>query len=203
MIELCSTRSVRFMAGPIARREPCAGSSGSFRRWRDRYDGEGLSGLFDRRLGNASAGWAPVDEVGPGTVRPDLHAGRCQLGNHFGLPSQGGGHREQLCRSSRVGLGQRFALRPLQRPGAPLLPHALGRRQGRQDQVEPGLPSPVPRDQAPGQLQRPGHPHRGAQRGRVNRFDAAAVKEYINQAWMMSDHMLDLSIKTSPPPGRR
>ena len=25
------------------------------RRWRDRYDGDGLSGLFDRRLGKASA----------------------------------------------------------------------------------------------------------------------------------------------------
>lgn len=35
----------------------------TFRRWRDRYDEEGLGGLLDRRLGRASARRAPNDEV--------------------------------------------------------------------------------------------------------------------------------------------
>jgi transposase len=38
-------------------------SERTFRRWRDRYDEEGLDGLCDRRLGRASARRAPVDEV--------------------------------------------------------------------------------------------------------------------------------------------
>jgi len=35
----------------------------TFRRWRDRYEDEGLDGLYDRRLGQASARRVPVDEV--------------------------------------------------------------------------------------------------------------------------------------------
>ena len=35
----------------------------TFRRWRDRYEDEGLDGLYDRRLGMASAKRVPVDEV--------------------------------------------------------------------------------------------------------------------------------------------
>lgn len=38
-------------------------SERQFRRWRDRYEEEGLEGLFDRRLGKASARRAPVDEI--------------------------------------------------------------------------------------------------------------------------------------------
>ena len=38
-------------------------SERSFRRWRDRYEGEGAAGLFDRRLGKASARRVPVDQV--------------------------------------------------------------------------------------------------------------------------------------------
>ncbi len=38
-------------------------SERTFRRWRDRYDEEGLDGLLDRRLGRASANRAPVDQV--------------------------------------------------------------------------------------------------------------------------------------------
>lgn len=38
-------------------------SERSFRRWRDRYEAEGLAGLFDRRLGKASAKRVPVDEI--------------------------------------------------------------------------------------------------------------------------------------------
>ena len=38
-------------------------SERTFRRWRDRYEGEGLSGLFDRRLGKASAKAVPVDRI--------------------------------------------------------------------------------------------------------------------------------------------
>jgi transposase len=38
-------------------------SERTFRRWRDRYDEQGLDGLYDRRLGRASAKRAPVDEV--------------------------------------------------------------------------------------------------------------------------------------------
>ena len=33
----------------------------TFRRWRDRYQTEGLEGLADRRLGKASARRVPVD----------------------------------------------------------------------------------------------------------------------------------------------
>ena len=38
-------------------------SERTFRRWRDRYEEEGLSGLFDRRLGRASARAAPADRI--------------------------------------------------------------------------------------------------------------------------------------------
>ncbi len=38
-------------------------SERTFRRWRDRHDEEGLSGLFDRRLGKASAKAVPVDQI--------------------------------------------------------------------------------------------------------------------------------------------
>ncbi len=34
----------------------------TFRRWRDRYEAEGAEGLYDRRLGRASARRAGVDE---------------------------------------------------------------------------------------------------------------------------------------------
>lgn len=35
----------------------------TFRRWRNRYEDEGLDGLYDRRLGQVSAKRVPVDEV--------------------------------------------------------------------------------------------------------------------------------------------
>ncbi len=38
-------------------------SERTFRRWRDRYEDEGAAGLFDRRLGKASARRAAVDQV--------------------------------------------------------------------------------------------------------------------------------------------
>ena len=38
-------------------------SERTFRRWRDRYEGEGAEGLYDRRLGRVSARRAGVDEV--------------------------------------------------------------------------------------------------------------------------------------------
>jgi transposase len=38
-------------------------SERTFRRWRDRYDEQGLDGLCDRRLGKASARRVPVDQV--------------------------------------------------------------------------------------------------------------------------------------------
>jgi transposase len=38
-------------------------SERTFRRWRDRHDEEGLAGLFDRRLGKASAKRVPVDRI--------------------------------------------------------------------------------------------------------------------------------------------
>jgi transposase len=38
-------------------------SERTFRRWRDRYEGEGAAGLLDRRLGKASARRVPVDRV--------------------------------------------------------------------------------------------------------------------------------------------
>ncbi len=39
-------------------------SERTFRRWRDRYEDEGLEGLYDRRLGAASARRVPVDRIG-------------------------------------------------------------------------------------------------------------------------------------------
>jgi transposase len=38
-------------------------SERTFRRWRERYEGEGAAGLLDRRLGKASARRVPVDQV--------------------------------------------------------------------------------------------------------------------------------------------
>ncbi len=38
-------------------------SERTFRRWRDRYEAEGAEGLYDCRLGRASARRAGVDEV--------------------------------------------------------------------------------------------------------------------------------------------
>jgi transposase len=38
-------------------------SERTFRRWRERYDADGLEGLLDRRLGKASARRVPVDQV--------------------------------------------------------------------------------------------------------------------------------------------
>ena len=38
-------------------------SERTFRRWRDRYEDEGLEGLYDRRLGTASAKRVPTDEI--------------------------------------------------------------------------------------------------------------------------------------------
>ncbi len=38
-------------------------SERTFRRWRDRYADDGIEGLFDRRLGKASAKRVPVDQV--------------------------------------------------------------------------------------------------------------------------------------------
>ncbi len=38
-------------------------SERTFRRWRDRHEAAGLSGLFDRRLGKASAKAVPVDRI--------------------------------------------------------------------------------------------------------------------------------------------
>lgn len=38
-------------------------SERTFRRWRERYDADGLEGLLDRRLGKASAKRVPVDQV--------------------------------------------------------------------------------------------------------------------------------------------
>ena len=38
-------------------------SERTFRRWRVRFEGEGLDGLFDRRLGKASGRRVPVDEI--------------------------------------------------------------------------------------------------------------------------------------------
>jgi len=38
-------------------------SERTFRRWRDRYDADGLEGLLDRRLGKVSARRVPVDQI--------------------------------------------------------------------------------------------------------------------------------------------
>ena len=38
-------------------------SERTFRRWRERYDEQGLEGLLDRRLGKASARRVPIDQV--------------------------------------------------------------------------------------------------------------------------------------------
>ena len=47
----------------VCERTACPRESGGFRRYVDRYEGEGLDGLVDKRLGQVSARRAPVDEV--------------------------------------------------------------------------------------------------------------------------------------------
>ena len=48
-------------------------SERTFRRWRDRYEAEGAEGLYDRRLGRASARRAGVDEVAAVLALFDTH----------------------------------------------------------------------------------------------------------------------------------
>ena len=43
-------------------------SERTFRRWRDRYEAEGAEGLYDRRLGRASARRAPKRSMGRAPV---------------------------------------------------------------------------------------------------------------------------------------
>ena len=47
-------------------------SERSFRRYRQRYEEEGPDGLFDRRLGKASARRVPADRVDKWTAAPRL-----------------------------------------------------------------------------------------------------------------------------------
>ncbi len=56
-------RSFRGELSQLEASEVLGMSERSFRRWRDRYEAEGTEGLFDRRLGWASARQAGVDEV--------------------------------------------------------------------------------------------------------------------------------------------
>ncbi len=56
-------RSFRGELSQLEAAEVLGTSERTFRRWRDRYEAEGAEGLYDRRLGRASARRAGVDEV--------------------------------------------------------------------------------------------------------------------------------------------
>ena len=56
-------RSFRGELSQLEASEVLGMSERTFRRWRDRYEAEGAEGLYDRRLGRASARRAGVDEV--------------------------------------------------------------------------------------------------------------------------------------------
>ena len=56
-------RSYRGELSQVEASEILGVSERTFRRWRDRYQAEGAEGLYDRRLGRASARRAGVDEV--------------------------------------------------------------------------------------------------------------------------------------------
>ena len=56
-------RTVRGELSQAEAAEVLGMSERTFRRWRDRFEADGAEGLYDRRLGRASARRAPVDEV--------------------------------------------------------------------------------------------------------------------------------------------
>ena len=56
-------RSRRGVLSQLEAAEILGVSERTFRRWRDRFEAEGADGLYDRRLGRASARRAPADEV--------------------------------------------------------------------------------------------------------------------------------------------
>ena len=56
-------RSCRGALSQVEAAEVLGVSERTFRRWRDRYEAEGADGLYDRRLGRASARRAGVDEL--------------------------------------------------------------------------------------------------------------------------------------------
>ena len=56
-------RSYRGELSQVEASEILGVSERTFRRWRDRYQAEGAEGLYDRRLGRASARRVGVDEV--------------------------------------------------------------------------------------------------------------------------------------------
>ena len=56
-------RTVRGELSQAEAAEVLGFSERTFRRWRDRFEAEGAEGLYDQRLGRASARRAPVDEV--------------------------------------------------------------------------------------------------------------------------------------------
>ena len=59
VLERCKTREL----SQLETAEILGVNERTFWRWRDRYEDEGLDGLYDRRLGTASAKPVPVDEV--------------------------------------------------------------------------------------------------------------------------------------------
>ena len=63
-------------------------SERSFRRWRGRYEDEGVAGLLDRRLGKASARRVPVDQVHAvlSRARDVVHSLRWPTPRHGGPP---------------------------------------------------------------------------------------------------------------------
>ncbi len=49
----------------------------TFRRWRDRFEGEGAEGMCDRRLGRVLAYRAPADTGGERMPAPAIRASSC------------------------------------------------------------------------------------------------------------------------------
>ena len=143
-------------------------SERSFRRYRRRYEDDGLDGLFGR-LDKASARRVPADRIEwvleqyrsrygldgqalprpslrPPWLRLELHLDqdhlaarrRCCVGTGAHALTGASGEQERIDGVLRQGDAQQ----PLHRPWQPLLPHPRGRRQGRQGSTHPGRPRP-------------------------------------------------------------
>ena len=101
-------------------------SERTFRRWRDRFEDEGLEGLYDRRLGTASAKRVPADQIGRVL---ELYRTRYSgfTTKHF---------HEHLVRDHGFGLGYTWTKTTLQRAGLV----ARARRRGAHRKKRPRRP---------------------------------------------------------------
>lgn len=102
-------------------------SERTFRRWRDRYEGEGAAGLLDRRLGKASARRVPVDRVAAvltlyrerygGFTARHFHDKLCQ---HHGFALSYTWTKLRLQQAGLIGKAERRSAHRKKRPRRPL-----------------------------------------------------------------------------------